>query len=220
MSAVAVKACNKCGQSKAVECFRLNSRYKGGRVHWCSDCESDYRRQHYARNKDRCATQSAAWYAANRESCVARHRANYEADPQRHMDRANAAKARRPDYYRALASERARVRRATEPAMALRARISAQLKYCLSTGKGGATSEALLGYTMAELRAHLERQFLKGMSWENMGKWHIDHIVPLASFTITGPDDPELRRAWALPNLRPLWAIDNIRKGAKREALL
>jgi hypothetical protein len=82
------------------------------------------------------------------------------------------------------------------------------------------TSESLLGYTIAELRTHLERQFLPGMSWHNMGKWHIDHIVPLASFTITGPDDPELKRAWALPNLRPLWARDNIAKGAKTTSLL
>ena len=53
-----------------------------------------------------------------------------------------------------------------------------------------------------------------------MGEWHIDHIVPLASFVIAGPDDPELRRAWALTNLRPLWAKDNMRKGAKVETLL
>lgn len=220
MSAVAAKACSKCGESKAVECFRPNHRYKGGRVHWCGDCESEYRRQHYQRNRDRCAKQSAAWYAANRESCAARNRANYEADPERHIARAAAAKARRPDHYRAKANERAKIRRATDPAAALRARICAQLNYCLSTGKGGMTSESLLGYTIAELHAHLERQFVKGMSWENMGEWHIDHIVPLSSFTITGPDDPELRRAWAMPNLRPLWAKDNMRKSAKRETLL
>ena len=67
---------------------------------------------------------------------------------------------------------------------------------------------------------HLERQFLPGMTWGNRGEWHIDHIVPLASFTFTSPDDPEFRAAWALTNLRPLWAKDNIRKSAKRTHLI
>jgi hypothetical protein len=78
----------------------------------------------------------------------------------------------------------------------------------------------LLGYSVDELREHLERQFTKGMSWENMGEWHIDHIVPLSSFTITCPNDPELRRAFALSNLRPLWAAENIAKRDKRVTLL
>ena len=91
---------------------------------------------------------------------------------------------------------------------------------CLRGGKGGRRTEKLVGYSMDELRVHLERQFAKGMSWENMGEWHIDHIVPLVSFAITGPDDPELRRAWSLTNLRPLWASANLSKHDKRETLL
>lgn len=220
MIAVEAKACSKCSRTKALTSFRENARYAGGRVGWCRECESEYRRRHYERNKDRCAKQSAEWYAANRDACAARNKANYEADKQRHIDRAAAAKARRPDYYRSKANARAKLRRASDPAIALRARIGAQINYCLSTGKGGATSESLLGYSMAELRTHLERQFVNGMGWHNMGEWHIDHIIPLSSFTITGPDDPELRRAWALPNLRPLWAAENLRKHAKRETLL
>lgn len=78
----------------------------------------------------------------------------------------------------------------------------------------------MLGYSQQELAEHLERQFSKGMGWANMGKWHIDHIVPLASFDITGPECPEFKAAWALTNLRPLWAEDNLRKRAKRTHLL
>jgi len=56
---------------------------------------------------------------------------------------------------------------------------------------------------------------MPGMGWHNMSEWHIDHIMPLASFNFTGLDDPAVREAWALSNLRPLWAADNIRKGAR-----
>lgn len=79
-------------------------------------------------------------------------------------------------------------------------------------GKGGRRTADLLGYSAEELKAHLERQFLPGMSWSNYGEWHIDHIVPVASFHFTSMNDPEIRRAWSLPNLRPLWAEDNRRK--------
>lgn len=89
-------------------------------------------------------------------------------------------------------------------------RIYAHLK-----GKSGSKSADIIGYSFEQLVTHLERQFVPGMSWDNYGEWHIDHIIPLSSFEIDGPDDPNLRRAWALTNLRPLWRLDNIRKNAR-----
>lgn len=78
----------------------------------------------------------------------------------------------------------------------------------------------IIGYSRQELMDHIERQFHDGMSWDNYGEWHVDHITPLSSFCISGPEDPELKAAWALPNLRPLWAAENIRKKDKRVCLL
>lgn len=80
--------------------------------------------------------------------------------------------------------------------------------------------EVLVGYTLNELMTHLERQFLPGMTWDNRGEWHIDHIRPLCSFEFETPDCPQFREAWALANLRPLWAEDNIRKSGRRVLLL
>lgn len=88
------------------------------------------------------------------------------------------------------------------------------------TKKGGVSWLELVPYTLDELRLHLERQFTKGMSWENMGEWHIDHIVPLASFSISSAADPEFGRAWSLTNLRPLWARENLAKRDRRLTLL
>jgi hypothetical protein len=86
--------------------------------------------------------------------------------------------------------------------------------------KAGRSWMSIAGYTTDELMAHLARQFTKRMSWQNMGKWHIDHIVPLASFRFDGPDDPNFKAAWALTNLRPLWRPKNLSKGAQRLTLL
>ena len=61
-----------------------------------------------------------------------------------------------------------------------------------------------LDYTPDELVLHLEAQFVEGMSWENMEKWHIDHIRPIASFNFDSVEHPEFRECWGLDNLQPL----------------
>jgi len=86
----------------------------------------------------------------------------------------------------------------------------------LQGAKAGRHWESLVGYTVEDLKAHLESQFVKGMSWSNYGSsWHIDHIRPIADFCFTSTEDPDFRICWSLWNLRPLWAKKNISKGAK-----
>jgi|TARA_R100000479_G_scaffold43082_1_gene19613 endogenous inhibitor of DNA gyrase (YacG/DUF329 family) len=73
---------------------------------------------------------------------------------------------------------------------------------------------SLVDYTKYELKEHLESQFTDGMSWENMGEWHIDHIRPVASFNFDSTDHPEFKQCWALENLQPMWKLDNLSKGS------
>lgn len=79
---------------------------------------------------------------------------------------------------------------------------------------------AAVGYTRNDLTAHIERQFLPGMTWGNSREWHIDHIVPTADFNFVKMECPEFKACWSLSNLRPLWAADNIAKRANREYLI
>ena len=78
----------------------------------------------------------------------------------------------------------------------------------------------MLGYTIAELRTHIGRQFTKGMTWDKFmnGEIHIDHIHPKASFDLSDADQWQI--CWGLPNLRPMWAKDNLAKSAKILTLL
>lgn len=79
--------------------------------------------------------------------------------------------------------------------------------------KNGIRTSDVLGYTKEEFIKHIERQFIKGMSWENFGKWHIDHITPISYFLKNGEKNPKVINA--LPNLQPIWAKDNLSKHAK-----
>lgn len=72
-----------------------------------------------------------------------------------------------------------------------------------------------LGYKPEDLIEHLEKQFEGDMSWDNYGKWHVDHILPITSFEFETVDDTEFKKCWSLENLRPLWGIENISKSNK-----
>ena len=119
----------------------------------------------------------------------------------------------------ALKADASRVKK-TRCSKKMRLRLSDRLRGRLSrairgTRKLGSAVHDL-GCTVAELKAHLERQFLPGMTWENYGlgkeSWTIDHIFPLSRARLT--DREQFLRVCHYTNLQPLWWADNMRKGA------
>jgi hypothetical protein len=55
----------------------------------------------------------------------------------------------------------------------------------------------------------MEAKFVDGMNWDNIGEWHIDHIIPLSS----AETEQETIKLCHYTNLQPLWAFDNLSKG-------
>lgn len=80
----------------------------------------------------------------------------------------------------------------------------------------------ILGYSLDQLKSHIERQFSRGMSWANYGVrgWHIDHRVPLTAFSYSSMECQGFKDAWALTNLQPLWSEDNWSKNGQITVLL
>lgn len=85
----------------------------------------------------------------------------------------------------------------------------------LHNGKNGKHWEHLVNFTLEELMKHLQKQFKPGMTWENYGKWHLDHRIPVSVFNFDSLSDIDFQRCWSLKNLQPLWAKDNIKKSNK-----
>lgn len=96
----------------------------------------------------------------------------------------------------------------------VRNRISKFLK-TKNWSKNSRTFE-MIGCSPADLKLYLEGKFLEGMMWENHGKWHIDHIIPLSSAE-TGKEVYQLSH---YTNLQPLWSEDNLKKNNKLNYLL
>ena len=106
----------------------------------------------------------------------------------------------------------------SDPKKHLNMVMRVSVRQCLKGEKKNRSTFDLVGYSVNQLKRHIEKQFSEGMTWENWGiVWHIDHIIPLSAFNFTKPEDPDFRRAWALSNIRPLWAKDNLSKSAKVE---
>ncbi len=93
--------------------------------------------------------------------------------------------------------------------------VGRMLYRSLCEDKNKKKKKDILGYSGEQLAGHLENQFVDGMTWGNYGKWHVDHVIPIAFFEFTSPGDVEFKMCWRLENLRPLWAKENISKGTR-----
>lgn len=106
-----------------------------------------------------------------------------------------------------------RERYASHPQHQLAHKVRSRLAQALRRYGQDATKPAktfeLIGCTIPELLAHLERQFEPGMTLNNV---HIDHKRPLVSFDLSDPD--QVREAMHWTNLQPLWPSDNLSKGS------
>jgi len=93
--------------------------------------------------------------------------------------------------------------------------LRSRLNKALKNNFKSAETIKLLGCSINELKQHLEKQFKKGMSWDNYGfhGWHIDHIIPCSSFDLNKLYEQE--KCFHYTNLQPLWMNDNLKKGGK-----
>lgn len=172
--------------------------------------ENKHKRLAYIKaNADIRREKAKEYWARNREAMAA-HRAT-TIDIRREQMKQYAQRNR--IQLRAWARERAKERYAGCPVYRLSAICRGMVQRVSRQRKPGTRTAELLGYTPSDLREHLQSLFAPGMTWENMGEWHIDHIIPLSVLIKRGETDPAVINA--LSNLQPLWARDNILKGAK-----
>jgi hypothetical protein len=100
----------------------------------------------------------------------------------------------------------------------LRQRVSRRLRHAFkgrNIFKSFQKTFDILGYSADDLKKHLESKFQPGMTWGNIGKWEIDHIVPDSFYNYSSIYDVAFRESWKLSNLRPLEKSLNASKGAK-----
>lgn len=102
---------------------------------------------------------------------------------------------------------------ARDPLAAFKQRIRSTISssFIRKGFKKDSHTEQILGASFEMVKEYFEKQFNNGMNWDNMGKWHVDHIIPLA----TAKNENEVIRLCHYSNLQPLWAEDNWAKSDK-----
>lgn len=157
-------------------------------------------------NPERMSVLRKRWASANPE----KHRAMIKSWEIRNPEKVQATKARYLSANRKKHNARCvQYVRENPVATRLRTRIQHALR---GVDKAARTLE-LLGCSVQYLRDWLAWQFVPGMTWENYGQWHVDHIKPCAAFDLNDP--AQQRECFNYMNLQPLWAKDNLMKGAR-----
>lgn len=174
----------------------------------------NYRGEYLKENQWKVSLASKTWREKNKErydaSCKAWREKNKDVIRRHSM----ATKRKYKEKITAQSVAYASKRRKENPMVALttvlRNRTAAAFRK-KRIAKDSKTLE-IIGCSWEELKSHIDRQMLYGMTWGNRGeKWHIDHIIPLASAKTAN----ELKRLCHYTNLRPLWASENLSKGSK-----
>lgn len=107
-------------------------------------------------------------------------------------------------------SRKFKERKMSDPLFKLRNALRTRLHHALNGKSKASSTVELLGCTLKQLRERLESMFDDGMTWENYGKWHIDHITPMSKFDLSKASEQKQACNWI--NLQPLWAKDNFEK--------
>jgi hypothetical protein len=75
-------------------------------------------------------------------------------------------------------------------------------------------TKVLLGCSISQFKHYLQSLFTETMNWSNYGAyWVIDHVIPLAFFKLSSPQEQQLCFHWT--NLQPLERKENTYKSDK-----
>ena len=203
-----IKICCKCKLEKNISEFGVLNRNKDGLNNLCKICYKEKlkiyrennivrltgnRKKRYYDNQNKSQEYSKEYYNKNKEHS---NKVSSEWNKKNKDKRKNIN-----NKHRQLPNVKLRVN--------LRHRVYMFLK-TKSIIKNKKTME-IIGCDFVFIKNYLESKFIDGMSWENYGKWHVDHLIPLSSAN----SEEEIYKLCHYTNLQPLWSEENLKKGKK-----
>lgn len=222
------KDCNKyCNSCKKCKCIIAKKYYKKNK-----EKVKAYQKEYSVKNKGKIKEKNKKYYKLNKEKILKKNYKRRENNPsyqrsnylKNRNDRlAYAQKYRAREDVKDRRNEMRKKRLKEDVCYRLSCRASSSIRKYLKKNKCNKNGDSFfkkVGYTVEDLKIHIESQFEDWMSWDNWGVykingkrvWNIDHVIPQHKFYYESMDDDQFKKCWALKNLRPLCALENIKR--------
>ena len=198
----AMKTCGKCKTEKQLDEFYKNKKRKDELRFECKSCSKASATEHRKTHRDTFLSFKKRYYNKNRDSILSvrkEYREKHKESIALYKNEYAKKRRKNDSVYRMIYN--------------VRSRTSFFCK-SIKLGKNFSTIESI-GLDRNEFKKYIESLFTDGMTWNNYGEWHIDHIKPLCSAKTV--DD--VIKLTHYTNLQPLWWIDNLSKGGKYQEL-
>jgi hypothetical protein len=160
----------------------------------------EYQKKHYLENKEKRTIQGKIWEKNNKEKRTIQKKIYRENNKEKINKKIRK--------YEKLKMQ-------NDPIFKFSKRLRHNVRESFKRGKNqfrkNATTEQILGCTIQEFIIYIQSKFEKGMTIENHGEWHLDHIIPLAS----ARTEEEIKQLCHYTNYQPLFSFDNLSKSKK-----
>ena len=198
------KTCKTCGVEKPLSEFYKSQKYKNIQYYqsYCKSCFVKQQKERHQKNREAVLAYMKKYnkeYNANPKN--KQKRKKYEADP----------KNKERKY--ALQRKRHKQRRQSDPLYKLVCNTRTLISLSITNAgfKKNSKTHKILNCSFEEFMSHLEKQFNSGITWENYGKWHLDHIVPVS----LASTEEEIIKLNHYKNFQPMWGPENESKNNK-----
>ena len=219
-----MKVCTKCNVEKELTEFGKGNDPNTGLQYKCKECRKNYYKEnknviiyktkkYYNENKDKAKECRKEYYKKNKDKVIEINN-NWK---YKNKDKVNKYKKtyRYKDQSKSKRNEYIKKRKLIDSLFKLSINVRILIKDSFKRGQNNFIksnkTEEILGCSIQEFIDYISSKFTEGMTLENHGEWHLDHIIPLA----IAKTEEEIIKLNHYTNFQPLWAIDNLKKGAK-----
>jgi hypothetical protein len=221
-----MKTCGICKEVKDFINFGKDKRTLDGLYYACKKCKNDISKKHYLNNRDAINERHKLYNIKNKEKIKEYNETikdkkklynenynfiNKDKLKDYHKKYRLKNKDKKREYFKIYYKQKRKEDSMFKFKCNVRNIVYRSFKKTNSKFSKTLKSEEILGCNFLEFKDYIKSQFTKGMTLENYGEWHLDHIVPIA----TAKTEEDVIRLNHYTNFQPLWAEDNQVKGAK-----
>ena len=204
------KKCTRCKKEKNVTEFY--PRRERGLTEYrpkCKICCSEIQKANNVKNREYCAKS----YAKNKEKEKFKSREYRKNNLEKVLETERKSRNKHKEKRLKYSIEYTRNKRKNDKLFYLRHVISNAIyeSFRKSCSKKSSKTTDILGCSIEFFLEYIKSQFQKGMTMDNHGKWHLDHIIPVS----TAKNEKELIMLNHYTNFQPLWKNENRSKSGK-----